>query len=76
MSIAADLREAGRSVDLILEDKKMKWAFRYADNSGASRFVLLAPDEWQQGLVKIRDLGSGEEQLITAQDIVKSAPTT
>ena len=76
MSIAADLREAGRSVDLILEDKKMKWAFRYADNSGASRFVLLAPDEWQQGLVKIRDLGSGEEQLIPAQDIVKSAPTT
>lgn len=30
-SIAAKLRAAGRSVDLVLEPKKMKWAFKQAE---------------------------------------------
>ena len=41
--VAARLRDAGRSVDLILENKKLKWAFKHADLAGAQRMVLLAP---------------------------------
>ena len=29
--IAAKLRAAGRAVDLVLEPKKMKWAFKQAE---------------------------------------------
>lgn len=62
MAVATRLRSAGRSVDLVLEDgKRMKWAFRHADLVGAARLVLLAPDEWAKGVVKVRDLSSGEE---------------
>ena len=69
MSVARALRQAGRSVDLILEDRRMKWAFRHADNCGASRLVLIAPDEWERGLVKVRDLASGEERDVPAGEV-------
>ena len=67
--IAARLREDGRSVDLVLEYKKLKWAFKHADLAGASRMVLLAPDEWSKGLVRVRDLQTGEESDVAVSDL-------
>jgi histidyl-tRNA synthetase len=60
--IAAQLRQQGRSVNLILEDKKVRWAFKRADILGAKRLVMLAPDEWAVGMVHVKDLESGAEQ--------------
>ena len=67
--VAASLRNSGRTVDLVLEDKKMKWAFKHAERIGAARLVLLAPDEWSRKMVKIKDLGTGEESEISLNDI-------
>ena len=61
VDVARRLRAAGRSVDLVLEPRKVKWAFKHADRIGASRVVLVAPDEWTRGEVRIKDLGSGAE---------------
>ena len=60
--IAAQLRQQGRCVDLILEDKKVRWAFKRADTLGAKRLVMLAPDEWAVGTVRVKDLENGTEQ--------------
>ena len=60
--IASMLRKSGRSVDLVLEAKKAKWAFKHADRAGASRMVLVAPEEWARGVVKIKDLATGEQR--------------
>ncbi len=62
IQVAARLRTAGRAVDLVLEKKKVKWAFKHADRRGASRMVLIAPDEWARGLVRVKDLSSGDQQ--------------
>jgi histidyl-tRNA synthetase len=71
MAVAQRLRSSGRSVDLILEEgKRMKWAFRHADGAGAARLILLAPDEWSRGVVKVRDLVSGEELEVTPEELV------
>ncbi len=67
--VAARLRDAGRSVDLILENKKLKWAFKHADMAGAQRMVLLAPDEWSKGLVRVRNLETGEENDRAVEDL-------
>ena len=67
--VAASLRNSGRTVDLVLEDKKMKWAFKHAERIGAARLVLLAPDEWSRKMVKIKDLDTGEESEISLSDI-------
>ena len=61
VSVAAALRDTGRTVDLVLEDKKLKWAFKHAERIGADRLVMLMPEEWKSNKVRIKDLDSGEE---------------
>jgi histidyl-tRNA synthetase len=56
MQVANRLRSNGRSVDLILKEKKMKWVFKHAERSQAKTLVLITPDEWEQGKVRIKDL--------------------
>ena len=67
--VAARLRSQGRSVDLVLENKKMKWAFRHADQVGASRLVLLAPQEWSRGLVRVHDMATSKERDLALEDL-------
>ncbi len=69
MSVATKLRESGRSVDLVLEDKRMKWAFRHAERTGAQRLVMVMPDEWAAGNVRIKELESGEESDFAVGDL-------
>ena len=67
--VAASLRNSGRTVDLVLEDKKLKWVFKHAERVGAKRLVLLAPDEWSRKMVKIKDLDTGEESEISISEL-------
>jgi len=69
MIVASKLRENGRAVDIILENKKLKWAFRHADRIGASRLVMIMPEEWNSGMVKIKNLDSGDENDISIDDL-------
>jgi histidyl-tRNA synthetase len=69
MSVASALRANGRSVDLILEPKKMKWTFKHAERTGAERLVLVMPNEWEEGKVRIKNLDSGEESDVAIGDL-------
>ena len=69
MSVATKLRASGRLVDLVLEDKRMKWAFRHAERTGAQRLVMVMPDEWAAGNVRIKELESGEESDVAIGDL-------
>lgn len=58
--VASKLREQGRSVDIILNtNKKIAWSYNYADRAFAKRAVLIAPEEWSRGEVRIKDLRKG-----------------
>ena len=61
MEVSSKLRRAGRTVDLVLEPKKMKWVFKHAERTGADRLVMVMPAEWESGKVRIKDLQTGEE---------------
>ena len=67
--VAAALRLSDRTVDLVLDDKKMKWAFKHAERVGAKRLVLLAPDEWSRKMIKVKDLETGEEKEVSLKDL-------
>jgi len=69
MSVATKLRASGRTVDLVLEDKRMKWAFRHAERTGTQRLVMVMPDEWAAGNVRIKELESGEESDVAVGDL-------
>lgn len=60
-SVARQLRLAGKTVDVYTEAaKKVGKAFNHADRVGAKRIAFVAPSEWEQGLVRIKDLRMGE----------------
>lgn len=69
MQVAAKLRSVGRTVDLVLEDKKMKWVFKHAERCGTTRLVMVMPDEWAEGKVRIKNLDSGEESTVAMDDL-------
>jgi len=69
VKVAASLRSSDRTVDLVLEDKKIKWAFKHAERTGARRLVLLAPDEWSRKMIKVKDLETGEETEVSMEDL-------
>ena len=69
MEVSSRLRRAGRTVDLVLEPKKMKWVFKHAERTGAERLVMVMPAEWDSGKVRIKDLQTGEENDIEFKDL-------
>ena len=69
MKVANQLRSRGRRVDLVLEDKRMKWVFKHADRIAADRLVMVMPDEWANGIVKIKELSTGEESEASFEEL-------
>jgi len=62
MNVARRLRLAGKTVDVYMEPgKKVAKAFNYGDRVGADKVAFVAPDEWEKGLVAIKDLRIGQD---------------
>ena len=64
VSVASTLRESGQSVDVVLEKKKPKWVFKHSDRIKARYCVIVAPDEYDNGEVSVKDLDSGDQSAI------------
>ena len=60
--LATALRGQGQRALLALAPMKPKRAMADADRAGAARIYLLGPDECAKGMVRVRDLTSGEER--------------
>jgi len=69
MKVVSSIRSGGRSADLVLEDKRMKWVFRHAERVGAERLVMVMPEEWTKGTVKVKHLATGEESEVPFESL-------
>ena len=69
VKVASALRSSDRLVDLVLDDKKMKWAFKHAERIGATRIVLVGKEEWSRQKIKIKDLETGEATELSLEDL-------
>jgi histidyl-tRNA synthetase len=75
LSVARQLRLAGKSVDIFTEPgKKLAKAYNYADRIGARKLALVAPNEWDQGLVRVKDLRTEDSSNVSADDKQKDVP--
>lgn len=54
---------------MILEGKKMKWAFKHVQRLSAKRLVIVGKREWESGCVRVKDLESREEADISVADL-------
>jgi histidyl-tRNA synthetase len=64
IDVASKLRVEGRTVDLILEEKKAKWVFKHASRTEAKYCVIVAQDEYANGEVQVKDLADGGQRAV------------
>ena len=69
LTVATKLRQAGQSVDLVLENKKTKWVFKHADRVGARYCAVVGSQEFENGEVAIKDLSAGEQMTINVDSL-------
>jgi len=69
LNVATKLREAGQTVDLILEDKKSKWVFKHADRIGAKYCAIIGSQEFENGEVAIKDLSAGLQENVSLDSL-------
>ncbi|POO01732.1 Histidine-tRNA ligase [Trema orientale] len=68
-TVASILRDKGQSVDLVLENKPLKWVFKRAARINADRLILVGSSEWQRGMVSVKILSTGEQREIKLDEL-------
>ena len=62
IQIATDLRKKGISTEVYLNDKKLKAKMKYADKLEIPYVIVVGEDEINSGIVKIKNMKTGEEK--------------
>ena len=70
MRIATALRRSGVKVDYPLKALSFGKQFKQADAVGASKAYILGDDELAAGVVKIKDLKTGEESSSKIDELI------
>ena len=76
VSAATVLRSAGVRTQLYVEKKKFKAKMTYADRQKIPFVVLLGEDEIQENLVSVKNMLTGEQQKLSAEEaanLIKAA---
>ena len=68
---ATALREAGVRTQIHAEQKKFKQKLSYADKLGIPYVVLLGEDEIAQNKVALKDLTTGQQQLVGVEEAIE-----
>jgi len=62
LKLARELRQSGVNTDVYATGDRLKKKFKYADRIGAQKVIVVAPDEIARGVVKVKDMQTGEEK--------------
>ena len=69
--LAAALRQAGVNAAIYPEATRLARQFKYGDRMGMRFAVVLGPDEQAQGAAALKDLRTGEQQLLPQDELVE-----
>lgn len=69
--LVCELREAGVKADIDHAARSMKAQFKYANKIGVKKVIVIAGDEMEKGVVKLRDMENSAEIEISRTEIVK-----
>ena len=70
LQLIHQLRDAGIAVDYSLTPAKVGKQFEAADKLGARYAVVVGPDEWKTGAVKLKNLAAKTEEQVNIGEIV------
>ncbi|MFQ5530895.1 MAG: histidine--tRNA ligase [Gemmatimonadota bacterium] len=72
LSVAHQLRDAGRRVAYDFGDRSVGRQFKAANQAGAERAIVIGPEETAEDAVLVRDLASGAEERVAIDDLEPS----
>ena len=75
IAFATRLRAAGVRAQLYTEQKKFKQKMTYADRLGVPFAAFLGEDEISQGKVSLKDMRSGEQELLPMEQAISAVLT-
>lgn len=70
LKIAEELRNENVKVDIDLTGKGPSKNLQYANSLGIPYVLLIGEEELKQGKVKLKDMNSGKEQLMGAEELI------
>ena len=70
IKLVDELRAAGLKSDLDHAARSMKAQFKYANKVGVKKVVVIAGDELEKGVVKLRDMENSTEEEVARGEIV------
>ncbi len=70
LKLADELRSAGIRADIDHAARSMKAQFKFANKIGAKKVIVIAGDELEKGVVKLRDMENSTEEEIARGEIV------
>ena len=76
LALAQSLRAAGLRVDLYPEADKLGKQFKYASARGIPFVAVIGDDERAQGKVGVKDMTTGEQQALSADEVVNKLRQT
>ena len=71
LDIAEELRKRNINVDVAFDKKGISKGLDYANSLGIPYVVIIGEDELKKNKVKLKDMKSGKEELLSVDDIVK-----
>lgn len=71
VKLVCALRRAGIRADMDHAARSMKAQFKYANKIGAKKVIVIASDELDKGVVKLRDMAASTEEEIARSEIVR-----
>ena len=71
IDLARKLRDAGIRTQVYGEQKKFKQKMAYADKIGVPFALFLGEDEIRQGKVSLKDMASGQQELLTHEEAME-----
>ena len=72
LTIAADLRTHGKSVEIAFGDRALKGAMKGADKSGAKYVVVLGESEISSGTVELKEMKSGHTSSVKIDSLLEA----
>jgi histidyl-tRNA synthetase len=70
LKLIHQLRDSGIAIDYAFTPAKVGKQFQAASASGARFALVIGPDEWKAGEVKLKNLTTGEEERLKTEEVI------
>ncbi len=69
--VAQELRDAGINTEIDVMDRNVSKNFDYANVQGIPYVIVIGPEEVKEKKIKVKDMQSGKEAVMTVREIIK-----